>query len=195
MNDRNYVEKDGKKIEKTIADEGTTVKSKNPIIREFFKKKFRIAFKYAKLNKEDIILDFGCGEGYIKRKNPDFNVIGYDVNPLQSDVKDYTTVKPTKIFATDVFEHIDKKEIRKIVKNFKKMSDEFDLIVIVPTENWLSRKARRLLGKPERVRDHITTMKEILEILDEEFELKEKKNFLTVSYIARYHHPKNLQKL
>jgi hypothetical protein len=188
MDPKKYVFKEGKKIEKTTADETKTVMSKNPIVRWFSRKKVDIALRYAKLNNNDFVLDFGCGGGYIKRTNPSFNIIGYDLNPKHTEIKDYTKIAPTKIFVMDVLEHIPLEEIKKIIKNFKKMSPEFDLIVAIPTENWVSRKARRLLGKPERVRDHITSLKEILQILNKEFEIKEKKSFLTVTYIARYNY-------
>ncbi|MBU3940419.1 MAG: class I SAM-dependent methyltransferase [Nanoarchaeota archaeon] len=181
-----YVYKDGIKIEKTTADETKTVLSKNPIVRWFSRTKMEIALKMAKLKKNDIILDFGCGDCYLKKSNPKFNIIGYDINPKKTEIEDYTTIHPTKIFAMDVLEHIPKGEIIEILSNFKKMNPNVELIVAIPTENWVSRKARLLLGKSERVRDHITPLKEILKILKTRFKLKKKKNFLTVTYIAIY---------
>ncbi len=186
MDNKKYVEKSGTKIEKTIADETRTVLSKNLIVSWFSKKKFNIALKMARLNKKDVILDFGCGGGYLKRNNPKFNIIGYDVNLEQTEIEDYTKIIPTKIFAMDVLEHISKKEIEDILNNFKKMNSNFNLIVAIPTENWVSRKARKLLGKTERVRDHITSLKEILKILNTKLKLEEKKNFLSVTYLARF---------
>ena len=142
----------------------------------------------ADLKKEDIILDFGCGEGWLKNKLKEkgYNATGYDITPEHSDIKDYTQIKPSKIFLTDVFEHIPKEGITEIIHNFKKMNPDFELITSIPTENWVSRKARKILGKRERAIDHITTLGEILEILEKELELVKKINFLTVSYIARF---------
>ncbi len=165
-----------------------TYLNKNPIIRIFSRTKIKIALIIADLKKDDLILDFGCGQGWLKNnlKGQGYNIIGYDITPEHSDVKDYTKIKPDKIFAMDVFEHIPKEEVRKTIKNFKKMNPNFELITSIPTENWISRKARKLLGKSERVKDHITNLKEIKEILKEELKLAKKFNFLTVSYIAKF---------
>ena len=66
------------------------------------------------------------------------------------------------------------------------MNPNFNLIVIIPTENFISRKIRRLLGKSERVSDHITPLNEILKILNSELKLIKKVNFLSISYIAKF---------
>lgn len=165
-----------------------TYLNKNPLIRLFFRTKVNIAIKIADLRKTDKILDFGCGAGWLKKelKSKGYSVIGYDKTPEQTDIKDYTKVKPDKIFALDVFEHIPISEIKKIIKNFKKMNQNFELIISIPTENFISRKIRKLLGKSEKIKDHITSLKEILKILNSELQLTKKFNFLTVSYIAKF---------
>jgi hypothetical protein len=163
----------------------TTYKNKNPLIQIFSRTKVNIAVRMANLKKEENILDFGCGEGWLKNrlKEKGYKVTGYDVTPSQSDVEDYTKTSPDKIFVLDVFEHIPKEEISKIIDNFKRMNPNFILITAIPTENLVSRKVRKLLGKDERVKDHITTIKEILEILKKELIPVKKFNFLTVSKI------------
>lgn len=178
--------KKGERIEKTIDDEKNTVNSRNPIVRWYCRKKFNIAVNIACLNREDVILDFGCGNQWLKGILPEYNITGYDVNPVQSDVEDYKTLKPTKIFVMDVFEHIPINEVNNILDNFIEMNNNFELIIAIPTENFISRKARKLLGKPERVRDHITNLKELLGLISKKFKLVKKHNFLTVSYIAKF---------
>ena len=159
---------------------------KNPLVRLFYKWKFDIAIRYANLKEDDLILDYGCGEGWLKKALPNYDVLGYDIDPKLTRIKDYTKLKPDKIFALDVLEHIDKKEIRKIIKNFKKMNPNFVLITIIPTENWLWRKTRKLMGLSETVADHISPLKEILEILNEEITLVKEINFLAMSHIAKW---------
>tara|TARA_Y100000310_G_scaffold329947_1_gene400710 strand:- start:38409 stop:38960 length:552 start_codon:yes stop_codon:yes gene_type:complete len=161
---------------------------KNPLLRWFFRTKTSLAIKLAKLKKSDLILDFGCGAGWLKNllKKKGYNVVGYDITPEQSDINDYTSIKPDKIFVIDVFEHISKEEIRRTIQNFKKMNPNFELITIIPKENWISRKIRKLLGKDEVVADHITPLKDILVILKSELKLLKKVNFLGVSFIGRF---------
>lgn len=172
--------------------------NKNPLVRLFYKMKFDIAIKYADLQIGDAVLDFGCGDGWLKKyldncedigirfTDPRYNIIGYDIDPKLTEIKDYTKVKPDKIFALDVFEHISKTQIRKIIRNFKKMNPQVVLITIIPTETWLWRKTRKLVGLSETVADHITKLKEILKILEEEMVLEKKINFLTFSHISKW---------
>ncbi len=99
----------------------STYLNKNPLVRAFFKKKVNLAVGIADLKKEDSILDFGCGEGWLKNKlrAQGFNVTGYDITPEHSDIADYKKLKPSKIFAMDVFEHIEKSQIN--IEQFGKL--------------------------------------------------------------------------
>ena len=165
-----------------------TYMHKNPLLRLFFRTKVNLAIKLANLKKNDLILDFGCGEGWLKNllRKKGYQIIGYDITPEYSDIKDYTKIKPKKIFVMDVFEHIPKEEIKKIIKAFKKMNPQFELITAIPTENLISRKVRKFMGKNERVNGHITTFQEILKILKSELKLIRKINFLSVSWIGKF---------
>jgi len=160
--------------------------NKNPLVRLFYRMKFWIAIRYADLKKEDLILDFGCGTGQLKKMLPRYNVVGYDIDPKLTEIKDYTKIKPDKIFALDVFEHIPKREIRKITRNFKKMNPDFVLVTAIPTETWLWRKARKIMGLSETVADHITNLKGILKILNEELTLKKEINFVLMTHISKW---------
>jgi SAM-dependent methyltransferase len=159
-----------------------TYESGNLIAKIYFRWKVMTAIKLAGLKKEDIILDYGCGDGWLEHKLKNYNIYGYDLNPEKTFVKDYTKIRPNKIFVLDVFEHVPVKVIKEIIGSFKKMG-KFELIISQPTENWLSRKVRKLIGKSEVPDEHITRYEEIIEILKEEFKLIKKVNFFTVSHI------------
>ena len=165
-----------------------TYESSNLITRIYFRLKAMTSINLAGLTKKDIVLDYGCGGGWLEKKLANFKIYGYDINPKKTFIKDYMKIKPNKIFALDVFEHIPKKEIEKIVKNFKKLSNSFELIVSIPTENWISRKVRKLVGKKEIPDEHITKYNEILDILNENFNQIKKINFFTVTHTFLFEH-------
>jgi len=163
-----------------------TYESPNIITRIYFRTKVWLAIKIAKLKKDEIILDFGCGGGWLEKKLREYKIYGYDINPKKTFIKDYKKISPDKIFALDVFEHIPIDEIGKIIENFKKMNRNFELIVSIPTENKVSRIIRKFVGKPEVPKEHITKYPEILKMLKSKLKLVQKVNFLTVSYIAKF---------
>jgi SAM-dependent methyltransferase len=165
-----------------------TYENKNPITLIYFRTKAWLAVKMAGLKKQDVILDFGCGGGWLEKKLKNYEIYGYDINPEKTFIKDYKKIKPDKIFALDVFEHIPEGEIRKILDRFKKLKNKFWLIVTVPTENLLSRKVRKFVGKTEIPKEHITNHKKIFKILKENFKLKKKINFFSVSKIFVFEH-------
>tara|TARA_Y100000310_G_C20655354_1_gene801701 strand:+ start:1265 stop:1795 length:531 start_codon:yes stop_codon:yes gene_type:complete len=165
----------------------STYNSGSLIAKVYFRWKVMTAIKLAGLKKDDKILDYGCGDGWLEHKLKNYNIIGYDLNPEKSFVKDYTKVRPTKIFVLDVFEHIPGGVIKEIVKNFKKMGN-FELIVSQPTENWLSRAVRRMIGKKAVPDEHITRYEEIVKILEREFRLVKKVNFFTVCHLFLFEH-------
>jgi hypothetical protein len=160
-----------------------TYESRNILTRTYFRVKINSAIRIANLKKEDIILDFGCGAGWLEKKLKAFNIIGYDINPEKTFIKDYTKLKPTKIFCLDVFEHIPLREIGRIIDNFKKMSNNFQLIVSIPTGNFISRKVRKLVGKSEVPKEHITSYQDILTLLKKNFNIKRSTNILSVTKI------------
>ena len=160
-----------------------TYESKNFLTRTYFRTKVWLAIKVAKLKKSDVILDFGCGGGWLEKKLENYQICGYDINPEKTFIKDYKKIKPTKIFVLDVFEHIPVDEIKKIINEFKKLNDKFILIVSAPSENFISRRIRRFVGKEEVPKEHITRYEDILEVLNKNFKLKRKIDFLSVSYL------------
>jgi len=165
-----------------------TYESKNLLVRTYFKYKIDRAIKIARLKKEDVILDFGCGGGYLEKQLKNYKIYGYDINPEKTFIDDYRKIKPTKIFALDVFEHIPINEVQKIVDSFKEINDKFYIIVSIPTENLISRKVRKLVGKKEIPDEHITKYKEILNLLKRNFKILKKENIFTIThtYLCEY---------
>jgi SAM-dependent methyltransferase len=152
-----------------------TYNSENIIARVYFRWKVMTAIKLAGLSKDDVILDFGCGDGWLEHKLKNYKIYGYDINPKKTKIKDYRKIKPSKIF-------VPIEEIKKIIKDFKKMG-KFELIVSQPTENLLSRNVRKMIGKKDVPDEHITRYEEIVRLMKKEFKLVKRVNFCSVSHI------------
>ena len=167
-----------------------TYESKNWLVRTYFRYKINQAIRLAQLKKTDVILDFGCGGGWLEQVLQKCKIYGYDTNPQKTFIKDYRTVRPDKIFALDVFEHIPKSELQKIIESFKKLNNQFEIIVSIPTENFISRKVRKLVGKEEIPKEHVTKYNDILDLLKKNFTFKRKSNIFTVTHTFVFEHPK-----
>jgi len=161
-----------------------TVTSRNPLVRWFTRSIMDKAVKYANLDFDDVILDFGCGGNWLKWNYP-YNITGYDIEPTYTDISDYRKLKPNKIFALSVFEHMTPKEIEETIKSFKKMSS-FELIVHLPTDNRMTKIVRILSGKTPKTVGHIIEHGKIISILDRELIFIRGCTLLHIAIIRHY---------
>jgi len=166
--------------------ETITYKNKSGFVRYYFDRILNTSINLGNPTKQDLILDFGCGDNYLKKKLPGFNIVGYDINQELSDVKDYRKVKPTKIFAISVLEHLDEEELRKTLDDFKKMNANLTLITSLPTEHFISRIGAMFYGiRRLNKESHKLRWFEVYKILNEKGFIKLKqKNVLTLSKVA-----------
>lgn len=148
----------------------------------------RILNKIIKLgnlhNESGLILDFGCGHNHLKRRLISKNVVGYDIIPELSDVKDYKKLKPNVIICNNILEHFTESGIRKKISEFKRMNKNCKLIIAIPTENWLSKVGMIISGITNAHDDHKTKLKEINRILSEFCELAKRKNVFTLCEVS-----------
>lgn len=163
-----------------------TVLSPNPFTRWFSRNKINKALTLANLNQDDTILDYGCGGGWISMTNSHLSIHAYDIDPTLTEIQTYNQLKPNKILMLDVLEHMLKSDIISLIKEFKQMSNQFDLIVTIPIEGHLWKLMRSAVGKPISIPEHITTLSEILTILSKELLLFENQKFVNMTYIAKY---------
>lgn len=154
----------------------------------YFNKILDTLIDFGKLNNEkELILDFGCGVGHLKRRLKRKKIVGYDIIPELSDVKDYKKLKPAKIVLSGVLEHIYLDEIEEIIKNFKKMNKKAELLVFLPTENLISKIAMMLARESHAHDDHVSKYKDINRLIEKYYKNSKRKYlFFRMAQITRY---------
>ena len=134
-----------------------------------------------------LILDYGCGTGKLKQKLSKWNVtvVGYDVIPKLSDVKDFRNLKPSKIICNAVLELMSKEEIEALLKDFLRMNASADLIVSFPTKNIISKTAA-LIANTDYHYGHKIDYKEASRIIQKYYTIVKRSYVLTLSQVTRY---------
>ncbi|OGF30638.1 hypothetical protein A3H09_01670 [Candidatus Falkowbacteria bacterium RIFCSPLOWO2_12_FULL_45_13] len=154
----------------------------------YFNKILETLISFGGLRRESgLILDFGCGQGHLKKKLPGVNVIGYDIIPELSEVKDYRELVPAQIVLSGVLEHLYQDEIKVMLNEFKRMNPRANLLVYLPTENWLSKIAMRMAGKKNAHDDHVSGYFDINEVIEKDYYPEKRRYiFLGMAQITKY---------
>lgn len=158
--------------------------SKNPLVKFYFRSIITKVVKFIeKCPDRKLILDFGCGQQFLK-KNYRYNIIGYDIVPEYTDIKNYTNLKPDIIVCNHSLEHLNKNDLIHTLDNFLKIKPK-NLIIALPTENMFSKIGVCLL-RPGAHKNHKTKAFHIEAELFKRFELVEKRNLLTLTVVSRW---------
>ena len=143
--------------------------------------------KSANLKGKETVMDFGCNIRALKEVLPKgCKYIGFDVVSEYSDIDDYTRLKGVDVvFALAVFEHLDEKQIRSTLKNFREMGVKKLVVELPREEGRVSRLANALLGLEfEHVLNHKTDWKTAVRIIDEFYDCTNAHNNLFISWIS-----------
>lgn len=135
-------------------------------------------------SQKGMILDFGCGHQYLKKRLPSQQVIGYDIIPALSDVEDYRILKPEVIVCNNILEHFTQSQIHEKIREFKEMNKSCTLITATPTENWLSKVGMFITGMTNAHDDHKSKLKEINSILEGYCNIQARKKVYTLSEVS-----------
>lgn len=95
-----------------------------------------------------IILDFGCGLGFLKKNfiKKSLKVYNYDINPKLSDIKNWKKVNFEIIIFCQVLMYLKKFEIKKIFQEIKQRKKERKIIVVISKQNILNKFGAFILG-------------------------------------------------
>lgn len=138
-------------------------------------------------NEKGLILDYGCGLGHLKKKLPQVNIIGYDIITELSDIDDYRNLRPEKIVLSGVLEHLYLKEINNLLDDFRKMNPAAELLVFLPTENFISKIGMILARQPYAHADHVSRYKDINRLIEKYYYPQKRKYiFLRMAQITQY---------
>lgn len=137
------------------------------------------------------ILDFGCGNGYLKKrskKNKQLNVIGYDIVKELTDVKNWKIIKFDYFVSCHVFTYLKKKKIEDIIKYIKKNRPKTKVIVAITKQGWLNKLGAYILNEPDAHTNFNLSPIEELNILSKHMKIIKKKNifFLTDIYMFEF---------
>lgn len=136
-------------------------------------------------NEPGLILDYGCGVGHLKKKLPDRNVIGYDINPDLSEVEDYRDLRPSKIVFSAMLQYLTLDKIDELMQYCLKTGAE--LLTVQPTENIFSKIAMFLANQPYAHDDHIVRYWEINGVIEKYYNIMDRKfMFLRMVQLTRY---------
>jgi len=136
------------------------------------------------VRKEGLILDFGGGNREIKKANPAYKVINWDIQPELRDIPDYRVLKPNFIICCHVLEHLSINELKRVLNNFEEMGFE-KLIVASPMENYLS-KIAALTSKKDVHLGHKTKYKEINKLCEYKFVLIKRYTLFGMTEVSVY---------
>lgn len=129
------------------------------------------------------ILDFGCGNGELKRILPDAKVIGFDIIPSLSDVEDWRPVDFDVLVANEVFYSFSENRLEELILELKRKNINLELIVGISHQGVLSNIGKYLLGKPDAHSATKTEPKKEVEILLRHCKVNRKKNVLHLAAV------------
>lgn len=110
--------------------------------------------------------------------------MGFDIIPELSGIEDYTKTRPDIVFALNVFEHIEEKELRKILENFRKMNVK-KLVTAQPVEHPIGKFLAFLSGLYfEHKHVHKLRWFEVHRIVSDYFRAEKQESFWTMQKIS-----------
>ena len=110
----------------------------------YFKKIFIETVKILNnFDEKKTILDFGCGEGFLKKiYNKKFNnhkIINYDIIPEKTEVKDYNQIEYDILFGSHVFCLFSEKELDNFISKEINKNSKIIFIVAIGKQNFFSK--------------------------------------------------------
>jgi SAM-dependent methyltransferase len=127
------------------------------------------------------ILDFGCGNGELKKVLGNTKVIGFDIIRALSDVNDWRCVEFDVLVANQVFCTFSAEELEILLKELKDKNAELKLVVGTSRLGILNKVGKYLLGRPNAHSSTKISPKIEMEIMEKYCLKVKQKNVLNLS--------------
>lgn len=140
------------------------------------------------LNEKSTILDFGCGEGYLKKiynkNNNKHNLINYDVIAEKSEIDDYSDLNYDIIVASHVLCLFSKEELNIFLENEIKKNKNIKFIVAIGRQGFISKLAQFITNKRNSNSYNQLDGKEEFKIISKYKKLVYKKNIFFMTDVC-----------
>ena len=137
-------------------------------------------------NVNDTILDFGCGIGKLKEILSLKKVIGYDINPLYSEVDDWTNLEFKYFVANQVFYSMNPNQLIEILTKLRVNQPSVSIIVGTSRVGLLNKLGMIILNRKDAHEYLKITPKQEHKIISKFCKLIRKKNVLFLSDVYLY---------
>ena len=121
----------------------------NFITKFYFEMIYKTIIKVGNFNEDKVILDFGCGYGYLKKLNIKLGnksqIINYDIVQELSEIKDIFSVDFDKIVFCQSLYLIEEAKIIKILERLRKKNSKLEIIVVISKQSFLNKLLSILL--------------------------------------------------
>ena len=139
---------------------------------------------FLNVNKNDVILDFGCGLGslkkLIKKKFEYANVINFDVLGNLSEIEDWKQIGFNKIVFCQVLYLLSEQEITDILKFIKSKNENAKIFCCFSCQGFLNKLFAYLLGHKNAHKDTLTTPDQEEKLLLNFCKIEKNFNFLNI---------------
>ena len=143
------------------------------------------------IKKKVIILDFGSGYGYLKKKlikNSRIKIINYDKIRELSDIDDWRKVKFDYLISTHVFMYFKKKDLKNLLSSLKKHNKKLKIIVTISRQSFLNNIGKFILNEKNAHKGTFLQPKKEIELLKTKMKVIKKINifFLSDIYLLEF---------
>ena len=130
---------------------------------------FKIAYEIIKisdLENQNTVLDYGCGEKIFKKLLRKPKLFNYDIKPQYNEVLNVRDhFDSDVVIFNHVWMYIPLKEINEILSEIKSANRNCKIILSMGKQNFISKIAMILAGKPKAHNNTVTTYNDQLKVL------------------------------